>query len=114
MYSKTRQLCNFKDKFIEVCENPQNFVFSKVHHPIEYVQHKVVYEYESSINISNVSPTACSSLLGWALVSQPYDVNSEICLLACFLDTSSLIIIMAETHLSANQNYIKLEWCITC
>ena len=36
------------------------------------------------------------------------DDNSEICFLACLLDTSSLI------WLSANQNYIKLEWCVNC
>ena len=39
----------------------------------------------------------------------PYEVNSEISLLACLLDTASLIWLK-----DTNQNYIKLEWYVNC
>ena len=59
---------------------------------------------------ANCIVCVCCSIFG-ASLSEPHHRRStvkSVFLLACLLDTSSLI------WLSANQYYIKLEWCVNC
>ena len=60
--------------------------------------------------------SAESFLIIGASLSEPHHRRStvkSVFLLACLLDTSSLIRLSASLiWLSASQNYIKLEWCV--
>ena len=70
-------------------------------------------EGEDLVKQQHVKVSNCASVyvIGMSL-SKPHHMRSTV--KSVFLLAWYIIPYMAEKHLSGNQNYIKLEWCIKC